>query len=60
MASFCYGKGDICKPISVNKDEWKQVLQSLIISTIEQEEHLGKNLKKQCTDYLKSLFKNER
>lgn len=31
-------------------------LQKIIISTIKEEKHLGKNLKKQCVDYIEELI----
>lgn len=56
MRLSCYGKEDITQPIKVSKDERKKILQEIIIATIRDEEHLGKNLKISCIDYLKDLF----
>ena len=57
MRLNCYGKEDITKPIEIPKENWKEFLQEIIKGTIQNEEHLGKNLKRQCIEYLDNLFK---
>lgn len=59
MRLKCYGKEDITQPVEIPEGKWKETLQEIIIGTINNEEHLGSNLKKQCIDYLKDLFKED-
>lgn len=54
-----YNKEDITQPVIIPKENWEDTLQQVIKSCVKNEEHLGKNLKQQCIDYLEELFKEE-
>lgn len=56
MKLYCYGKEDITELANITKENWNNTLQQLIIGAVRNEEHLGKNLKQQCIDYLEKLF----
>lgn len=60
MKLQCYGKEDINEPVHIPEDKWEEVLQGIIMATIEGEKHLGDNLKQQCIEYLENLFKEEK
>ena len=48
-------KQDICEPIEIPREKFKEMLGEVIKATIIGEEHLGDNLKKQCVDYIDEL-----
>lgn len=48
-------KQDICEPIEIPREKFKEMLGEVIKATIIGEEHLGDNLKKQCVDYIDKL-----
>lgn len=56
MKLYCYGKEDITELANITREDWNNTLQQLIIGAVRNEEHLGKNLKQQCIDYLEKLF----
>lgn len=41
----------------MKKEDYNVFLKSIITSTIEGEEHLGKNLKESCIDYISRIDK---
>lgn len=48
-------KQDICEPIEIPREKFKEMLGEVIKATIIGEEHLGDNLKEQCVDYIDEL-----
>lgn len=53
IGNSCHGN------FGVGTDEWKRFLFDMIESTVQQEPHLGENLKKQCLDYLNEIRERE-
>ena len=51
-------KEDICEPVEVPKENWSEVLSTVIKSSIEGADRIGDNLKKQCIDYFEQLETN--